>query len=180
MMIDEGSQLVKGCENMEFSFRDAQHRLSKEVNVEFDCCPVGGHNVNGRVERKIRSIKESMEKSVQNERLSIIQWETLGASIANAINDLPIAKGNIVSDLEHLDLITPNRLKLGRNNSRSPDGLLLVTGNFDKILNNNMHIFNAKTPHVPKTLPVEINLVPHLDILGTPLVWSPETQTSDV
>ena len=143
MMIDEGSQLVKGCENMEFSFRDAQHRLSKEVNVEFDCCPVGGHNVNGRVERKIRSIKESMEKSVQNERLSIIQWETLGASIANAINDLPIAKGNIVSDLEHLDLITPNRLKLGRNNSRSPDGSLLVTGNFDKILNNNTRIFNA-------------------------------------
>ena len=76
MMIDEGSQLVKGCESIEFSFRDAQHQLSKESNVEFDCCPVGGHNVNGRVERKIRSIKESIEKSIHNERFSVIQWES--------------------------------------------------------------------------------------------------------
>jgi hypothetical protein len=143
MMIDEGSQLVKGCETMEFSFRDAQHQLHKELNIEFDCCPVGGHNVNGRVERKIRSIKESIERSVQNERLSVMQWETLGASIANSINDLPIAKGNIVSDLEHLDLITPNRLKLGRNNARSPEGPLEVTGNADKIIKNNTRIQNA-------------------------------------
>ena len=118
MMIDKGSQLVKGCETMEFSLRDAQHQLRKESNVEFDCCPVGGHNVNGRVERKIKSIRESIEKSVHNERLSIIQWETLGATISNSINDLPIAKGNMssVPELKYLDLITPNRLKLGRNN----------------------------------------------------------------
>ena len=143
MMIDEGSQLVRGCEFMEFSFRDAQYRLNKESNVEFSCCPVGGHNVNGRVERKIRSIKESIEKSAHNEKLSIIQWETLGACIANTINDLPIAKGNIVSNLEHLDLITPNRLKLGRNNSRSPDGPLQVTGDLDQIILNNTLISDA-------------------------------------
>ena len=143
MMIDEGSQLVKGCTSMGFSFRDAQHQLNKEFNVEFDCCPVGGHNVNGRVERKIRTIRESIEKSVQNERLSIIQWETFGATIANSINDLPIAKGNIVSDLEHIDLITPNRLKLGRNNARSPDGPLLIIGKPDKIMEANTRIFNA-------------------------------------
>ena len=143
MMIDEGSQLVKGCQSMEFSFRDAQHRLNKEYDVEFDCCPVGGHNFNGRVERKIRTIKECIEKSVHNERLSIIRWETLGASIANSINDLPIAKGNVVSELEHLDLITPNRLKLGRNNARSPEGPLSVTRDFDKIILDNTRIFNA-------------------------------------
>ena len=143
MMIDEGSQLVKGCSSMGFSFRDAQHQLNKEYNVEFDCCPVGGHNVNGRVERKIRSIRESIEKSSQNERLSILQWETFGASIANSINDLPIAKGNVVSDLEHMDLITPNRLKLGRNNARSPDSPLLIIGKPDKIIETNTRIFNA-------------------------------------
>ena len=57
-----------------------------------------------------------------NERLPVIQWETCAAEIANRINDLPLAIGNIVSDFEIIDLITPNRLKLGRNNDKSPSG----------------------------------------------------------
>jgi len=40
------------------------------------------------------------------ERLSIIQWVTFAA----------LAVGSITSNLESIDLITPNRLKLGRNN----------------------------------------------------------------
>ena len=50
------------------------------------------------------------------ERLSILQWETLAAEISNSIDNLPLAIGNITGDLENLDLITPNRLRLGRNN----------------------------------------------------------------
>ena len=30
--------------------------------------------------------------------------------IANAINDLPFGLGNIITDNENMDLITPNRL----------------------------------------------------------------------
>ena len=40
--------------------------LSRECGVEFQTCPVGGggaHNVHGKVERKIRHIQESMEKT---------------------------------------------------------------------------------------------------------------------
>ena len=47
-----------------------------------------------------------------NERLSAIQWETCAAKIANRINDLPLALGNIVSEFETTNLIKPNRLKL--------------------------------------------------------------------
>ena len=36
------------------------------------------------------------------------QWETLSPVIANTINDLPIRLGNIISDYENMDLITPN------------------------------------------------------------------------
>ena len=143
VMVDQGSQVVSGCENMKFDYRDAQNILNKEANVQLHTCPVGGHNYNGRVERKIQMIKGSIEKSVQNERLSVIQWETLCASIANSINDLPIAKGNQVADLEFADLITPNRLKLGRNNARCPDGPLLVTGKAEKIIRSNANIFNT-------------------------------------
>ena len=45
---------------------------------------------------------------MQNERLSVLQWETLSSVIANAISDLPIGLGNIISDYENMDLITPN------------------------------------------------------------------------
>ena len=65
-----------------------------------------------------------------NERLSVIPWETSAAEIANRINDLPLAIGNIVSDFEIIDLITPNRLKLGRNNDKGPSGCVKKKKNY--------------------------------------------------
>ena len=40
---------------------------------------------------------------------------------------MPIALGNVVQDLENLDILTPNRLMLGRNNDRCPIGAITVT-----------------------------------------------------
>ena len=54
--------------------------------------------LHGKVERKIRQTKELLEKSVLNQRLSVLQWETVGPEITNAINDLPSALGKLVSD----------------------------------------------------------------------------------
>ena len=123
----------------------------------FEVCPVGGHNMHGKEERKIREINSSIEKTIFNERLSIIQWETIVAEIANSINDLPLALGNITSDFESMDLITPNRLRLGRNNDRSPSGNLVVTNNPTRIIKENVKLFNAWFEnwllcHVPKLM----------------------------
>ena len=57
--------------------------------------PVGALYMHGKVERKIRHVKESFSKHLFKERLSVIQWETLGDQIANSINNLPIAIGNV-------------------------------------------------------------------------------------
>ncbi len=56
-----------------------------------------------------------------------------------------------------MDLITPNRLKLGRNNDRSPAGPLEVTKSFSKILDSNTAVYNAwfdqwLINHVPKLM----------------------------
>ena len=56
LMPDEGSQLVKGCKDMQIDFSNLQYRLSRQCGVEFHTCPVGAHNVHGRVERKIRHV----------------------------------------------------------------------------------------------------------------------------
>ena len=77
--------------------------------------------------------------------------------IANTINDLSIGLGKIISDYENIDLITPNRLRLGRNNARSPVATMGVTGNPDRILKENRNIFNSwlepwLISHVPRLM----------------------------
>eukprot|EP00794_Sanderia_malayensis_P000920 gene920-biopygen181 len=94
--------------------------------VDFQVCPVQGHNMN------------------------------LSAIIANQINNLPLAIGDVSGDFECLNLITPNRLLLGRNNDRGIDGLILCD-NPTKIIKDNKKAFNTwfdvcLTVHVPKLM----------------------------
>ena len=80
---------------------------------------------------------------MKHKRLSMIQWETLGDQVANSVNNQPIAIGNIVQDIENLDILTPNRLILGRNNDRCPTGPLTVTSDPRKIIKANNDIFDT-------------------------------------
>ena len=142
LLPDAGSQLVKGCGSMIIVFTDVKNRLH-EYGVDYDLCPVGAHYMHGKVERKIKQIKESFSKVLFNERLSIIQWETLGDRIANSINNLPISIGNFSEGLENLDLLTPNRLLLARNNARCPAGPLKVTEDIGQTMKHNNKVFTA-------------------------------------
>ena len=142
LLPDAGSQLISGCGNMTISFYDVHNKLS-ELGTDFEPCPVGAHYMHGKVERKIRDVRMLFSKHLQNHRLSIIQWETLGDQVANSINNLPIALGNVSQSLENLDLLTPNRLILGRNNSRCPSEKMLITENLGKIIQQNGEIFEV-------------------------------------
>ena len=96
---DEGSQLIKGCQNMIISLSDIRHKLGIEYGIEVKICPVGAHYVHGKVERKIQDIKRSLKKMVDKNRLSVLQWETFGQQISNSIN-MPIGLGNKTELLE--------------------------------------------------------------------------------
>ena len=130
VMPDEGSQLVKGCENMKLSFSDIKHKISFEYGANFETCPVGAHNVHGKVERKIREIERSLARNMNKQRLSVLQWETLIQQICNSINNVLIGLGNKTECLDSLDILTPNRLILGRNNSRNPTAPLQLLNDF--------------------------------------------------
>ena len=140
---DYGSQLVKGCEDMTYSFTDVKQKLSTEHGVDFRPCPVGAHYIHGKVERKIREVKKSVQVRVHNERLSILQWETLMQQVSNSINNHPIGLRNYTRDLENLDLITPNRLILGRNNDRCPNSPLTLSSDHKQLIEKNANIFRA-------------------------------------
>jgi len=47
---------------------------------------------------------KEIEKSIFNERLSLLQWESITAVIANSIDNLPLALGSITS-FENMDLM---------------------------------------------------------------------------
>ena len=99
LMTDEGSQLVKRCKAMVVCFIDLKHKLNVEYGIDFKMCPVGAHYMHGRAERKIQQVQKSTTKQMNNEKLSIIQWETLLAAVVNSVNDMPLALGNEVSSL---------------------------------------------------------------------------------
>ena len=61
---------------------------------------------------------------------------------ANAVDDLPVALWNLVSDFENMDLITPNRWRLGRINDQSPVSSMKVSENYQKMIEENRKIYN--------------------------------------
>jgi len=73
VFVDRGSQILKTYNNAKINFQDTKYKLHYDVDVEFELCPVNGHNYNGKVERKIRKIKHSLVKSYNDQRLSLLQ-----------------------------------------------------------------------------------------------------------
>ena len=57
------------CEKVVPNMVDLKGKLNREYGIEFSTCPVEGHNYNGKVERKVRTVKEIMEKTIHGYRL---------------------------------------------------------------------------------------------------------------
>ena len=80
------------------------------------------HSERGRVERRIRALRESLKKLQVNTMVPMMcmQWDMLFSRVSNALDNLPIARGdNSNGTALGNEIITPNRLKMGRNNARS-------------------------------------------------------------
>ena len=125
---DEGSQLLRACQEMEISWVDVATTLNAQycVGVEFQACPVGGHNFHGMVERSVREVKKLFNTVYAGIKLDLLGYETAFGWISNELNNLPLCLGTRYRDLDHLDLLTPNRLIHGRANRRALSGCCMV------------------------------------------------------
>jgi len=125
---DEGSQLLKACRDIEISWVDVAYSLNAQhgVGVEFQACPVGGHNFHGMVERSVREVKKLFNTVYRGLKLDLLGYETAFAWISNELNNLPLCLGTRYRDIDHLDLLTPNRLIHGRANKRALSGCCMV------------------------------------------------------
>ena len=124
MFIDQGTQL-KAMSQALFSVRDLQMQVIDSLGIRLQVSNAKSHEDRGRVERKIRTVRETLEKIgiKTSSPKTPLQWDCIFAKIANTLDDLPMARGDS-SNVTNLgfEIITPNRLKLGRNLNRSLEG----------------------------------------------------------
>ena len=144
--VDNGTQL-KALKYSKFSIRDLDSQVQEDLGIKIIVSNAKAHSERGRVERRIRVLRETMEKlGVETTvPMTALQWDTLFSRISNSIDNLPIARGDTSNETTlGYEIITPNRLKLGRNNHRSLEGNgidLDMSANFTKILNRNRSIY---------------------------------------
>ena len=144
MYVDNGTQLM-ALEHVNFNLRDLQTHVSDSLGLKIIVSNAKSHEERGRVEAKVKILRDMLDKLAINTQspMTGLQWETLFSKISNTVDNLPIAKctnSNLTDPV--WDIITANRLKLGRNNNRSLEGFIaLPTGvGPDTLLKRNQQI----------------------------------------
>ena len=124
LTVDEGSQIIKGCKEFTIELHDFLRPLTSKflTSIEFETAPVGHHSATGMAERAIREVRKLFDNLSSGLKLDILQYETAFSYICSELNNLPLGTVKNNKDFDSVDLLSPNRLILGRNNSRSPVG----------------------------------------------------------
>jgi hypothetical protein len=129
LFVDQGTQLI-ALEKVRMNLRDAHLQLKESLGINIVGSTAKSHCERGRVERKVGILRNMLKKSAVNTEFSLtpMQWETVFSKMASEIDDLPMARcdGSSTSDFGW-DLLTPNRFKLGRSNSRAIEGPMYLT-----------------------------------------------------
>ena len=147
IFVDAGSQLG-ALKSAQFSVRDVDTYLWDAKGVRIFVTRPKSHSDNGKVECRVKLLRELLRKESFKAVPSLTQlnWETIFSVIANDMNNIPIARSDSSNaSSRKFEILTPNRLLLGRNNYRSLHIDVQLTDNNlpSRILENNSKIFKA-------------------------------------
>ena len=159
MFPDQGSQLLKAMQEVEGYVLDLQYQLSEERGILFKTCLPQSHSQHGRVERVIRSLKESLEASdVSSMRLTATGWQTIAKGIESAYNNLPLGcyYRRSEENVSVLNILTPNMLR-GKVSARAPAGIFEVPESPNSMMDKVYTLFKVwyklwNTVYVPQIL----------------------------
>jgi len=138
---DKGTGLKKGL-GVQVELINHELLIRKEVGMKIIVKPSKSHEARGKVEKVIQTLKHYLEeRKFDLLTQSIMDWETTFIFISNFINNLPISRltNNRNLNYDVTEVLTPNRLLLGRNNQRSPNYFLEEKGvtHQDRLTKNN-------------------------------------------
>ena len=167
LFVDNGCQLIALKNASAFiktqftpEFEAARVNLQDAYGFKVNVSNPKSHQERGRIEARVRIMRDMLDKLQANTQtpLTYLQWETLFSKISVMINDLPIAKCSRSNVSDPLwDIITPNRLILGRNNNRTIEGWISLAKGADlehlmrkneAILNTWYSIFTQRLHHL--------------------------------
>ena len=129
IFVDSGTQLEK-LGDTHFSIRDINGWESQGKRFTVKVATPKAHEQQGRVESKIKVVRKMLQSLSDTAELvnTLLGWETTFLRIADQIDDLPIARGSDRSPTDlGWEIITPNRLKLGRNNFRQLEETIILS-----------------------------------------------------
>ena len=141
MFPDDDGALVKAISQGEICIEDLSGSLYKTRGILFQKCSPQGHSSHGKVERLIRSLQQSFNRSgASSSRCTATGWSTIGKAMERQVNSIPIgflfdnsvADGNPV-----LRVLKPCSLKGLNAGDRAPKGLFsipdLAASHFTKV-----------------------------------------------
>ena len=91
MYIDKDSALVKALSEGELELLSNDGVLSVEKGIRFETCPPQGHNVHGRIERRIGMVQVAFERSgLKGFKLTGLGWQTIAKKVEFEVNLVPL------------------------------------------------------------------------------------------
>ena len=127
---DKGPGLRKGL-TMRVDITDYAALIKKDLGMTVIPKPTHSHEARGKVERVIKVLKNYLEdRKLERLKQSILDWESSFAFVANYLNNLPMSRlsRNRSMSYDVTEIISANRLLLGRNNFRSLSQVLEEEG----------------------------------------------------
>jgi hypothetical protein len=79
---DQVGALMRALSHGEISLIDLQSNLHREREIMFETCLPQGHSAHGRIDRRIRMIQESLDRSdIKSIRCTATGWKTIAKAI---------------------------------------------------------------------------------------------------
>ena len=139
IFVDSGTQLEK-LRDTSFSLRSIEGWESQGMRFSITVSTPKAHEQQGRVEAKIKTVRKMLQTFSDTCELvnTLIGWETTFCRISDFLDNVPIARGSSKAPTDlGWEIITPNRLKLGRNNFRQLEGTVVLSGAPQTMLDRN-------------------------------------------
>ena len=142
---DQDGALMKALSEGEISILDLQGRLHRERGILFETCLPQGHYQHGRIERRIKMLQESLERSEIRLTASATAtgWQTIAKVIENEVNSIPLGYLHHQGSLNPLmRVLCPSLLKNGTFSNRAPKGIFTIPDSTADMTANIVTIYN--------------------------------------